>query len=82
MLLGAFRAADKQDGTPRPQKHGLWVLVATAIGTSLDAMAVGVSLAFLDTNIMLVAGAIGLATFILATAGMLVGRLVGGKLGR
>jgi putative Mn2+ efflux pump MntP len=31
------------------------VLVATAIGTSLDAMAVGVSLAFLDVNIAVTA---------------------------
>ncbi|MBA4791904.1 MAG: manganese efflux pump, partial [Rhizobiales bacterium] len=33
------------------------VLVATAVGTSLDAMAVGVSLAFLDVNIVVIAAA-------------------------
>lgn len=82
MVLGALQPPADQPGVARPRQHGLWVLVATAVGTSLDAMAVGVSLAFLDTNIMLVAGAIGFATFLLATAGMLVGRLVGGRMGR
>ncbi|PZR12944.1 MAG: hypothetical protein DI532_12310 [Azospirillum brasilense] len=82
MVLGALRSPPAPDEETRPRRHGLWLLVATAVGTSLDAMAVGVSLAFLDMNIMLVAGAIGLATFILATAGMLVGRLVGGRMGR
>ncbi|CAA2141689.1 manganese efflux pump MntP family protein [Hyphomicrobium sp. ghe19] len=39
------------------------VLMATAVGTSLDAMAVGVSLAFLEVDIFTIAIAIGLATF-------------------
>lgn len=42
-------------------------LFTTAIGTSLDAMAVGVSLAFLGVNIWVVAAATGLATFCIAT---------------
>ncbi|MBB3962886.1 putative Mn2+ efflux pump MntP [Rhizobium metallidurans] len=58
------------------------VLVATAIGTSLDAMAVGVSLAFLQVNILVIAAAIGAATFLLSSGGMLVGRLIGERFGR
>lgn len=84
MLLGALRAREEgiQAGGARPRRHGLGVLVATAIATSLDAMAVGVSLAMLDVNIAVVAGAIGMATFVMASAGMLVGRHVGGRFGR
>lgn len=70
------------EGEVRPRRHGFGVLVATAIGTSLDAMAVGVSLAFLDTNIALIATAIGLATFVMVTAGILLGRLIGARWGR
>lgn len=82
MVMEAMRPAERRAEVGRPRRHGLGVLVATAIGTSLDAMAVGVSLAVLDINITVVAGAIGLATFAMATAGMLVGRYVGGRVGR
>lgn len=60
---------------------GRLALVATAVGTSIDAAAVGVSLAFLEANIVVVALAIGLATFLMATIGMLIGRAAGPKLG-
>jgi putative Mn2+ efflux pump MntP len=60
---------------------GLLTLVATAIGTSIDAAAVGVTLAFLDANIIIIALSIGLATFTLATIGMIVGKTVGARYG-
>ena len=56
-------------------------LVLTAIGTSVDAAAVGVTLAFLDVNILLVALAIGGTTFALTTAGLLLGGLLGRTFG-
>lgn len=65
-----------------PKGRSLAVLLATALGTSMDAMAVGVSLAFLDVNIWAVAAAIGLATFLMSSGGMLVGRLIGARFGR
>lgn len=60
----------------------LCVLIATAVGTSLDAMAVGVSLAFLQANILVIALSIGLATALMSTGGMLAGRLLGARFGR
>lgn len=66
----------------RPRRHGFLVLLATAVGTSLDAMAVGVSLAFIDANITVAALAIGLATALMATIGMLLGRYLGSRFGR
>ncbi|OQM74094.1 manganese efflux pump MntP family protein [Manganibacter manganicus] len=65
-----------------PVGRSFTVLIATAIGTSLDAMAVGVSLAFLKVNIVVIAIAIGLATFLMSAGGMLVGRLIGERFGR
>ncbi len=60
---------------------GRLALVATAIGTSIDAAAVGVTLALLDANILVIALAIGFATFTLATIGLLIGRAVGARFG-
>lgn len=65
-----------------PKGRSLAALMATAVGTSIDAMAVAISLAFLQVNIVIVAVAIGLATFVMSSGGMLVGRLVGHRLGR
>lgn len=69
--------------TDNPSKgRSLPALMATAVGTSIDAMAVGISLAFLQVSIVIVAIAIGLATFAMSSGGMLVGRLIGNRLGR
>ncbi|MCC3704469.1 manganese efflux pump MntP [Rouxiella badensis] len=65
-----------------PRRHGFWLLVTTAIATSLDAMAVGVGLAFLQVNIIVMALTIGAATTIMATSGMLLGRFLGGAIGK
>jgi putative Mn2+ efflux pump MntP len=62
--------------------HSLRVLVATAIATSLDAMAIGVGLAFLEVNIVHTAMIIGMATMLMATLGMLLGRFIGPLLGK
>jgi manganese efflux pump family protein len=79
MILRGFRASH-EDG---PGRDGsLLVLFATAIGTSVDAFAVGISLAFLKVNIMIMAAAIGGATFVLSTAGMMAGRYIGMRFGR
>ena len=81
MLVGALRTPDE---TPveKPARHGFWLLVVTGFATSIDAMAVGVGLAFLDVNIAVVAAAIGLATFAMVTLGVMVGRLLGNIAGR
>ena len=66
----------------KPQRHTLAVLVMTAIGTSIDALAVGVTLALIDANIIVNALAIGAATFTMVTIGVLTGRYLGEKFGR
>ncbi len=65
-----------------PAKSGIGLTILTAIGTSIDALAVGVTLAFLPVNIWLTAAAIGTATFIMATLGILLGHYIGTKAGR
>ncbi len=42
----------------------------------------GVGLAFIDANILTVAGAIGFSTFIMVTLGVMVGRVLGKLVGK
>ncbi|MDF2235628.1 manganese efflux pump MntP family protein [Albimonas sp. CAU 1670] len=79
MILVAISAPRE---TPEAGRGGLWSTVAAAVGSSIDAMAVGVSLAFLEVNILVVAAAIGLATMAMSTTGVLAGRFLGRRLGR
>ena len=53
-------------------------LCVLAIATSIDALAVGVSMAFMNVDIFLSAGVIGLVAFGMSVAGGLVGRRLGG----
>ncbi|MCE9888127.1 manganese efflux pump MntP [Kluyvera intermedia] len=82
MVIEGFRGDDGEEDKEAPRRHGFWLLVTTAIATSLDAMAVGVGLAFLQVNILATAFAIGCATFIMSTLGMMVGRYIGPLLGK
>jgi putative Mn2+ efflux pump MntP len=79
MIYESFR---RDGAVEKPKRHSLMTLVVTAIGTSIDAAAVGVTLAFLDASIVVVALAIGLATFTMTTTGVMVGRYAGARLGR
>jgi len=77
----ACKALSSTDREPAP-RHSLSKLVLTAFATSLDAMAVGISLAVIQVDIAAAATAIGLATFLMATIGTLTGHWLGPALGR
>jgi putative Mn2+ efflux pump MntP len=81
MIVAALKAPDEVE-TAKPTRHGFWLLAITGFATSIDAMAVGVGLAFLHVNIVPVAVAIGLATFLMVTIGVMVGRVLGNIAGR
>jgi len=75
--------SDADDGDDeKPSSHSFWLLAVTGFATSIDAMAVGVGLAFIDANIVTTAGAIGLSTFIMVTLGVMVGRGLGKLVGK
>jgi putative Mn2+ efflux pump MntP len=85
VLIGAkmiWDAARRHDEDEKPQSHSFLVLAVTAIGTSIDAMAVGVTLALVGANIIVNALAIGAATFTMTTIGVMTGRMLGDKFGR
>ena len=53
-------------------------LTTLAIATSIDALAVGISFAFLDVNIILSSLIIGVITFIICFIGVIAGKKIGG----
>ena len=79
MIYEGLQAPEAGD---EPEKRALWLLALTGFATSIDAMVVGVGLAFTDTPIMEPALAIGLATLTMVTLGMLVGRRIGAAIGK
>ena len=50
-----------------------------AVATSIDALAVGVTFAFLQVDLPLAVGAIGVVTFLLSAAGVKIGNLFGAR---
>tara|TARA_R110001592_G_scaffold210323_1_gene461792 strand:- start:1003 stop:1584 length:582 start_codon:yes stop_codon:yes gene_type:complete len=81
---GLFGADD--DGaaeTPAPRgKRGILGNIATVIGTSIDAAAVGVALSVIAVDIWRTVAVIGAVSFAMSTLGLLIGPRVGRMLGR
>lgn len=85
MIVAGLRGDDDEaDATEDAQKprHGFWALAATGFATSIDAMAIGVGLAFLDVHIGVVALVIGLCTLTMVTLGIMLGRALGSMVGK
>jgi len=59
-----------------------WSLVALSVATSIDALAVGLSLGLMGVGIWIPAAVIGLVALLMTLCGMLIGHRVGRRLGR
>jgi len=81
MVWAGLRSNDS-DVDERPATHSFWVLALTGLATSIDALAVGVGLAFVDVHIGWVAVAIGTATFVMVAIGLMLGRVLGAVAGK
>ena len=81
MIWESLKARD-DEGEVTPRRTGPWVLIATAVGTSIDAGAVGVGLAFIGVNIWIIAASVGFTTFVCTTIGMMIGSYVGRRFGK
>ena len=80
MLWDAFHEDDPEDlACPTDGKLDLRELVMMAIATSLDALAVGITFAFLRVDIAVSVGLIGVTTFVLSIVGVAVGHRFGAK---
>ncbi len=82
MVWEAFEDDDDPEAAEAETKGSVLLLVVTAVGTSIDSMVVGISLALLEVDIRLAAPIIGVTTFTMASIGMYAGKAIGDRLGR
>lgn len=80
MVYEAFQEKDEEADACDPTKG--WRLVMLSIATSIDALAVGLSLAVLGVSIWYPALVIGIVAGVLTTVGLDLGKRFGGLLGR
>ncbi len=74
MIREVFGKEEKQDAS-----MSVKTMLLLAIATSIDALAVGVTFAFLKVNIILAVSIIGAVTFAFSMAGIRIGSLFGSK---
>lgn len=78
MAIEAIRDND-DDEEEKTDVLKIGELTVMAIATSIDALAVGITFAFLKVNILLSVLLIGVTTFALSLAGVLIGNKFGAK---
>lgn len=61
---------------------GICTIAVLAVATSIDALAVGISLACIKVNVLFPAAVIGVITFLLSFLGALFGAKIGAKIGK
>ena len=76
MLWGALKA-EEEIACPVDEKLDYKELLILAIATSIDALAVGITFAFLQTPILAAVVQIGLITFVLSLIGVILGHRFG-----
>ncbi|WP_145478601.1 manganese efflux pump MntP family protein [Stenotrophomonas rhizophila] len=82
MIINGVRHDPAADSDDPDKHHGFWHLAVTGFATSIDALAVGVGLAFLDVHIGVMAAVIGLCTLVMVTTGIMLGRVLGNLIGK
>ena len=74
MLCEAFGKEEKESSS-----FDFKTMITLAVATSIDALAVGVTFAFLDVSILPAVGFIGTITFALSCVGLFVGNIFGSR---
>ena len=76
MIKESF-GGDDDDNASHHSDFSWRVMLPLAVATSIDALAVGISFAFLGSNIWVASPIIGVVTATLSVAGLIVGNLFG-----
>lgn len=81
MIIEAFSKKDNSLENEDEDKNDLSIskMLILAIATSIDALAVGVTFAMVDTNIFVAIPTIGICTFALSFIGAIAGKKIGEK---
>ena len=80
MLKEAFADGEcKECGEAAEESLDIRTMLGLAVATSIDALAVGVTFAFLQVEIVPAVSFIGATTFIISSAGVKIGNIFGGR---
>lgn len=81
MAIEAIKEKDEEDGgnSDDLQKLDIKELFILAIATSIDALAVGITFAFLNVSILPAISIIGVTTFLFSVVGVAIGNKFGAK---
>jgi putative Mn2+ efflux pump MntP len=79
MIWASFDGESQEEPAAAP---ALAAVIATALGTSVDATAVGVTLALFSNNIPLTLVTIGVVTFAMTLIGLRLGGVIGERTGK
>ena len=74
MIYESFKIKSIEEN---PDPSNVFVLLVLSIATSIDALAIGITLSLITSSIVLAATIIGLITFALSYAGVLIGKRFG-----
>ena len=70
---------EKGDSCPVSPDFSFKTMLAMAVATSIDALAVGITFSFFEVNLLTAITVIGITTFALCTLGVLVGHKFGAR---
>lgn len=76
---GMIKESFDDEDEKKNDKVDFKTMVVLALATSIDALAVGITFAFLDVNIVLAVSIIGIITFIISIFGVKIGNRFGDK---
>lgn len=79
MLWDAFRGDGEEDALAADDRLDVREILMLAVATSIDALAVGISFAFLQVDIVPAVALIGIITFALSFVGVAVGHAFGSR---
>lgn len=81
MAWEGIQALRKPESCPNDAQYTGKTMLMQALATSIDALAVGISFAILDVNIVFAAALIALTTFVCCVVGSALGKRFGALLG-
>ena len=80
-IIGAnmIKESFDNDSANQNSSFAFMSMLMAAVATSIDALAIGITFAFLKVNIWLAITVIGCTTFVISAAGIKVGSVFGAK---
>lgn len=81
VLIGAnmVREAFEEEDGEANDSFSFFTMLPLAVATSIDALAVGITFAFLQVNVVLAVLLIGCITFVISAAGIKIGNVFGAR---